>query len=68
MENEGQGQRIYHEKQRLQFCLLHALNNLFQVVDLFPFSCRNILNTPVRLIFSNYPELFGDLEVRNDKE
>lgn len=22
--------RVYHEKQRLQYCLLHALNNLFQ--------------------------------------
>lgn len=26
---------IYHEKQRLQFCLLHALNNLFQGKDSF---------------------------------
>lgn len=25
---------IYHEKNRLQFCLLHALNNLFQVSNL----------------------------------
>ncbi|KAJ9146775.1 hypothetical protein P3X46_029002 [Hevea brasiliensis] len=27
--------QIYHEKQRLQFCLLHALNNLFQQKDEF---------------------------------
>uniref|UniRef100_A0A7N0U3Y3 ubiquitinyl hydrolase 1 n=1 Tax=Kalanchoe fedtschenkoi TaxID=63787 RepID=A0A7N0U3Y3_KALFE len=27
--------KIYHEKQRLQFCLLHALNNLFQEKDAF---------------------------------
>ncbi|XP_031488287.1 josephin-like protein [Nymphaea colorata] len=26
---------IYHEKQRLQFCLLHALNNLLQVKESF---------------------------------
>lgn len=26
---------IYHERQRLQFCLLHALNNLFQEKDTF---------------------------------
>ncbi|KAK9165799.1 hypothetical protein Scep_000990 [Stephania cephalantha] len=26
---------IYHEKQRLQFCLLHALNNLFQAENSF---------------------------------
>ncbi|WOL16532.1 hypothetical protein Cni_G25319 [Canna indica] len=28
-------QPIYHEKQRLQFCLLHALNNLMQEKDSF---------------------------------
>ncbi|XP_024016744.1 josephin-like protein isoform X1 [Eutrema salsugineum] len=27
--------QIYHERQRLQFCLLHALNNLFQDKDAF---------------------------------
>ncbi|XP_002525606.2 josephin-like protein [Ricinus communis] len=27
--------RVYHERQRLQFCLLHALNNLFQQKDEF---------------------------------
>ncbi|CAO2840809.1 unnamed protein product [Amaranthus hypochondriacus] len=26
---------VYHERQRLQFCLLHALNNLFQEKDAF---------------------------------
>ncbi|KAK8641414.1 hypothetical protein V6N13_010820 [Hibiscus sabdariffa] len=26
---------IYHERQRLQFCLLHSLNNLFQHKDAF---------------------------------
>ncbi|KAJ0682820.1 putative ubiquitinyl hydrolase 1 [Helianthus annuus] len=28
-------QQIYHERQKLQFCLLHALNNLFQEKDAF---------------------------------
>lgn len=27
--------QIYHEKQRLQFCMLHALNNLLQEKDSF---------------------------------
>ncbi|CAH9094203.1 unnamed protein product [Cuscuta europaea] len=27
---DGNGAQIYHERQRLQFCLLHSLNNLFQ--------------------------------------
>ncbi|KAG6570667.1 Josephin-like protein, partial [Cucurbita argyrosperma subsp. sororia] len=27
--------RVYHERQKLQFCLLHALNNLFQENDAF---------------------------------
>ncbi|KAF3439550.1 hypothetical protein FNV43_RR17828 [Rhamnella rubrinervis] len=29
--------QIYHERQRLQFCLLHSLNNLFQISE-FSFS------------------------------
>ncbi|XP_009623425.1 josephin-like protein isoform X2 [Nicotiana tabacum] len=29
------GTNIYHERQRLQFCLLHSLNNLFQGKDVF---------------------------------
>ncbi|XXG75391.1 hypothetical protein AAC387_Pa07g3908 [Persea americana] len=32
---ESSKEEIYHEKQRLQFCLLHALNNLLQEKDLF---------------------------------
>lgn len=33
---EGIGRKkIYHEKQRLQFCLLHSLNNLFQDKNAF---------------------------------
>jgi hypothetical protein len=27
----GSSSKVYHERQRMQFCLLHALNNLMQV-------------------------------------
>lgn len=30
-----ENKQIYHERQRLQFCLLHSLNNLFQEKDTF---------------------------------
>ncbi|VFQ98232.1 unnamed protein product [Cuscuta campestris] len=32
---DGNRAQIYHERQRLQFCLLHTLNNLFQEKDAF---------------------------------
>ncbi|KAJ8749768.1 hypothetical protein K2173_012319 [Erythroxylum novogranatense] len=35
MATETDKPQIYHEKQKLQFCLLHALNNLFQRNDAF---------------------------------
>ncbi|KAJ8452668.1 hypothetical protein Cgig2_005004 [Carnegiea gigantea] len=35
MEEQQIRAEIYHERQRLQFCLLHALNNLFQEKDAF---------------------------------
>lgn len=31
----GSGSKVYHERQRLQFCLLHALNNLMQEKECF---------------------------------
>jgi len=31
----GSGTKVYHERQRLQFCLLHALNNLMQEKECF---------------------------------
>ncbi|KAK1394280.1 Ubiquitinyl hydrolase 1 [Heracleum sosnowskyi] len=35
-ENKQQQQKdVYHEKQKLQFCLLHSLNNLFQEKNAF---------------------------------
>ncbi|EFJ15797.1 hypothetical protein SELMODRAFT_117430 [Selaginella moellendorffii] len=33
---------IYHERQRLQLCLLHALNNLLQEQHATPWSTRNL--------------------------
>lgn len=36
--------QIYHERQRLQFCLLHSLNNLFQVITI-PFSLFQLNGT-----------------------
>ncbi|KAL5991549.1 hypothetical protein ACLOJK_012458 [Asimina triloba] len=35
MEEKHEKKKIYHEKQRLQFCLLHSLNNLLQDKDSF---------------------------------
>lgn len=29
--SSGGKAKVYHERQRMQFCLLHALNNLMQV-------------------------------------
>lgn len=42
---------VYHEKQRLQFCLLHCLNNLLQVSFALPlllFSGRYDFNVIAR--------------------
>ncbi|KAM1309318.1 hypothetical protein EV1_006160 [Malus domestica] len=33
--------QVYHERQKLQFCLLHSLNNLFQTKDAFTRSSLN---------------------------
>ncbi|CAL9096634.1 unnamed protein product [Musa textilis] len=71
------GKPIYHEKQRLQFCLLHALNNLMQEKDSF---CRAELDaiaeklladdpfrsqwTPLSLIFKPHHNVFtGNYDV-----
>ncbi|KDP46525.1 hypothetical protein JCGZ_08497 [Jatropha curcas] len=40
---ETQKPQIYHEKQRLQFCLLHALNNLFQLTEAFTRASLNAI-------------------------
>ncbi|GKV26175.1 hypothetical protein SLEP1_g35521 [Rubroshorea leprosula] len=36
--------QIYHERQRLQFCLLHSLNNLFQQKDAFSRASLNAIS------------------------
>lgn len=36
--------QIYHERQRLQFCLLHTLNNLFQQKDAFSRETLNAIS------------------------
>ncbi|XP_055811740.1 josephin-like protein [Solanum dulcamara] len=38
---EEEKMKIYHERQRLQFCLLHSLNNLFQGKNAFTRSDLN---------------------------
>ncbi|KAK6933047.1 Josephin domain [Dillenia turbinata] len=45
--------QIYHEGQKLQFCLLHALNNLFQEKDTFT---RAELNTISENLLAQDPE------------
>ncbi|XP_065877287.1 josephin-like protein [Euphorbia lathyris] len=35
MEIQSDKPQVYHERQRLQFCLMHALNNLFQHKEAF---------------------------------
>ncbi|KAL4188411.1 hypothetical protein AMTRI_Chr08g202270 [Amborella trichopoda] len=49
MENK----EIYHEKQRLQFCLLHALNNLLQGKDSFTRSDLDDIANKLDLIDPN---------------
>ncbi|OVA17654.1 FAS1 domain [Macleaya cordata] len=45
--------QIYHEKQRLQFCLLHALNNLFQEKDSFTRADLNNIADKLLLVDPN---------------
>ncbi|XP_059626506.1 josephin-like protein [Cornus florida] len=50
-EEEKEKTQIYHERQKLQFCLLHSLNNLFQEKDAFT---REFLNaTAERLVLDD---------------
>ncbi|XWS71595.1 hypothetical protein CRYUN_Cryun03dG0151600 [Craigia yunnanensis] len=45
--------QIYHERQRLQFCLLHSLNNLFQQKDAFT---RESLNSVAEKLILDDPK------------
>ncbi|KAG2288913.1 hypothetical protein Bca52824_048517 [Brassica carinata] len=49
---EGSESQIYHERQRLQFCLLHSLNNLFQDKDAFT---RESLNSIAEKLVADDP-------------
>ncbi|KAJ4813861.1 Josephin-like protein [Rhynchospora pubera] len=49
---QPQGLFLYHERQRLQLCLLHALNNLFQDKDAFT---RADLDTIARQLQLHHP-------------
>ncbi|KAF8111229.1 hypothetical protein N665_0076s0216 [Sinapis alba] len=49
---EGSESQIYHERQRLQFCLLHSLNNLFQEKDAFT---RESLNSIAESLVADDP-------------
>lgn len=55
---------IYHERQRMQFCLLHSLNNLFQQEDAFTRASLNeiaeklVLDDPNRESWSPFSVLF----------
>ncbi|CAA7038063.1 unnamed protein product [Microthlaspi erraticum] len=48
----GSESQIYHERQRLQFCLLHCLNNLFQEKDAFT---RESLNSIAEKLVADDP-------------
>ncbi|CAH8313332.1 unnamed protein product [Eruca vesicaria subsp. sativa] len=49
---EGSESQIYHERQRLQFCLLHSLNNLFQDKNAFT---RESLNSIAENLVTDDP-------------
>ncbi|XP_050239041.1 josephin-like protein [Quercus robur] len=56
--------QIYHERQRLQFCLLHSLNNLFQQKDAFTRASLNeiaeklVLDDPSKVSWTPLSVLF----------
>ncbi|XP_078174534.1 JOSEPHIN-like protein [Carex rostrata] len=52
-ESDADGSLVYHERQRLQLCLLHALNNLFQQKDAFT---RPRLNALAEHLFLEDPQ------------
>ncbi|PHU30887.1 Josephin-like protein [Capsicum chinense] len=69
--------KIYHERQRLQFCLLHSLNNLFQGKDVFTKSDLNSIAekldvddpnkgswTPMSIVFKpHHNEITGNYDI-----
>ncbi|XP_006649800.1 josephin-like protein [Oryza brachyantha] len=73
----GGGSKVYHERQRLQFCLLHALNNLMQAKESFTRAeldgiAENLVRvdpnkvqwTPLSMIFKPHHNVFtGNYDV-----
>ncbi|KAL5219393.1 hypothetical protein ABZP36_020077 [Zizania latifolia] len=73
----GSSSKVYHERQRLQFCLLHALNNLMQEKESFTRAeldgiAENLVRsdpnkdqwTPLSLIFKPHHNVFtGNYDV-----
>lgn len=70
--------KIYHERQRLQLCLLHSLNNLFQTKDAFTRSDLNSIAeqldmddpnkgsswTPLSIVFKpHHNEITGNYDI-----
>ncbi|XP_060202688.1 josephin-like protein [Lycium barbarum] len=69
--------KIYHERQRLQLCLLHSLNNLFQAKDAFTRSDLNSIAgkldmddpnrgswSPVSIVFKpHHNEITGNYDI-----
>ncbi|CAA0833540.1 Josephin-like protein [Striga hermonthica] len=62
---------IYHERQKLQFCLLHSLNNLYQEKDAFTRAYLNAVaekldledpnksaRTPLSVVFKSHHNVF----------
>ncbi|KAK7385511.1 hypothetical protein VNO78_31233 [Psophocarpus tetragonolobus] len=45
--------QVYHERQRLQFCLVHSLNSLFQQKDAFTKAKLNAISERLALADSN---------------
>ncbi|KAH6814257.1 JOSEPHIN-like protein [Perilla frutescens var. frutescens] len=74
---EREKKLVYHERQRLQFCLLHSLNNLFQEKDAFTKATLNAIAekldlqdpnqsswTPLSVVFkSHHNVLTGNYDI-----
>ena len=59
--NNGQKLEIYHERQRLQMCAIHAINNLFQGAHIL---CREEMNDVCKELnpsswFNPHMSMFG---------
>ncbi|KAK7275969.1 hypothetical protein RIF29_17097 [Crotalaria pallida] len=55
--------QLYHERQSLQFCLLHALNSLFQQKDAFTRASLNAISEKLALDDNSNSETWTPLSV-----